>query len=86
MARGASAYTKSEEWHESAEKTAVVDAVGAGDSFNAGFLHGWIRRWPVKRALALGNQAGALSTTKSGGTTAFRDPASIEALKFALQN
>jgi len=83
--KGASAYSKDQEWHEPAEKTDVADAVGAGDSFNAGFLHGWIRRWPVERALALGNRAGALSTTKSGGTAAFCDRDSIEALKFALR-
>ena len=84
-ARGASAFTRDEEWHEPAEETEVVDAVGAGDSFNAGFLHGFIRRWPVQRALALGNRAGALSTTRSGGTTAFRNSDSIEALMLAAR-
>lgn len=81
--RGASAHGRDREWHRPAEKTDVVDAVGAGDSFNAGFLHGWIRDWPVERALELGNRAGALSTKRSGGTAAFCDPHSIEALKSA---
>jgi len=85
-ALGASAYTRSEEWHEPAEKTEVVDAVGAGDSFNAGFLHGWIQRWPVERALAFGNRAGALSTRKSGGTAAFCDQELIQGLKFAVHH
>jgi sugar/nucleoside kinase (ribokinase family) len=80
-ASGASAYTRSEEWHEPAELDELVDAVGAGDTFNAGFLHGWIRNWPIKRALSFGNRAGALSTTKSGGTAAFCDPGAIESLK-----
>lgn len=84
-ADGASAYTESEEWHAPAETTKIVDAVGAGDSFNAGFLHGWIRGWPIERALAFGNCAGALSTTKSGGTAAFRDRESIEAFTSALR-
>lgn len=84
-ARGASAYTKDEEWHASAERTKMVDAVGAGDSFNAGFLHGWIREWSIERALAFGNWAGALSTRESGGTAAFRDRDSIEALTSALR-
>ena len=83
--RGASAYSKDEEWHSPAEATTMVDAVGAGDSFNAGFLHGWVRGWPVERALAFGNGAGALSTMKSGGTTAFRDHRLVEALTSALR-
>lgn len=84
-ASGASAYTKSGEWHVPVAKTAIVDAVGAGDSFNAGFLHGWIRGWPIERSLAYGNAAGALSTTRSGGTAAFRDRESIEALASVLR-
>lgn len=84
-ASGASGYTHDEEWHASAERTTMVDAVGAGDSFNAGFLHGWIRGWPVERALAFGNCAGAFSTRKSGGTAAFRERESIEALTSGLR-
>ena len=50
-----------------------VDAVGAGDSFNAGFLHEYVRGSDLQNCLAGGNVAGALSTTKSGGTEAFCD-------------
>ena len=85
-AKGASAYAKDGERHEPAETTEIADAVGAGDSFNAGFLHGWIRGWPVERALAFGNRAGALSTKKCGGTAAFCDRALIDVLKCALQS
>lgn len=49
------------------------DAVGAGDSFNAGFLYGYINRQPLAQCLELGNLAGAYSTTQPGGTAAFRD-------------
>ena len=80
-ARGASAYAQNQEWHAPAEVVTMVDAVGAGDSFNAGFLHGWIRGWPIDHALSFGNRAGALSAQKSGGTAAFCDRESIEALK-----
>jgi sugar/nucleoside kinase (ribokinase family) len=55
-----------------------VDAVGAGDSFNAGYLHGYLNRWPVERCLQIGNLAGAYSTTQIGGTAAFRDKRSME--------
>jgi sugar/nucleoside kinase (ribokinase family) len=48
---------------------AVVDTTGAGDSFDAGFLAGFIGGEPLERNLALGNACGALSTLASGGTT-----------------
>jgi sugar/nucleoside kinase (ribokinase family) len=54
---------------------AVVDAVGAGDSFNAGFLHQFVRKASLEDCLAFGNVIAALSTTRGGGTEAFRDAA-----------
>ncbi|HEX4785667.1 MAG TPA: carbohydrate kinase family protein [Candidatus Sulfotelmatobacter sp.] len=50
-----------------------VDTVGAGDSFDAGFLHSYVREADLLTCLANGNMAGALSTTRPGGTEAFRD-------------
>jgi sugar/nucleoside kinase (ribokinase family) len=72
-ALGASAYRAGDEWHLPPRPVSVLDAIGAGDSFNAGFLHGYVRRWPVEECLALGNLTGAWSTTESGGTDAFAD-------------
>ena len=46
----------------------VVDAVGAGDSFDAGFLYGYLHNWELERALRLACACGALSTQKAGGT------------------
>jgi ribokinase len=48
---------------------AVVDTTGAGDSFDAGFLAGFIAGEPLDRSLTLGNACGALSTLASGGTS-----------------
>ena len=50
-----------------------IDTVGAGDSFDAGFLHEFVRGSDLATCLASGNRAGALSTTRPGGTEAFRD-------------
>jgi sugar/nucleoside kinase (ribokinase family) len=50
-----------------------VDAIGAGDSFNAGFLFGWLKGWPPDQCAYAGNITGALSTLRVGGTEAFRD-------------
>jgi sugar/nucleoside kinase (ribokinase family) len=48
----------------------VVDTVGAGDSFDAGFIYGYLQGWPLEKALRVGTLCGALSTRKAGGTTA----------------
>jgi sugar/nucleoside kinase (ribokinase family) len=56
----------------------AVDPVGAGDSFDAGFLHEYVRGSDLATCLASGNRAGALSTTRPGGTEAFRDAAHRE--------
>ena len=56
-----------------------VDLVGAGDSFDAGFIHQFIRGAEIEDCLKYGNLAGALSVTKAGGTEAFRDPAHRDA-------
>jgi sugar/nucleoside kinase (ribokinase family) len=50
-----------------------LDPVGAGDSFDAGFLHEFVHGKNLATCLAAGNVAGALSTTRPGGTEAFRD-------------
>ena len=70
---GAMAQRGSERFVSPAQKVDAVDPVGAGDSFDAGFLHQYLRGADVPACLASGNMAGALSTTRSGGTDAFRD-------------
>ena len=46
----------------------VVDTTGAGDSFNAGFLYGFLHGWPLASMLYMGTACGSLSTTRAGGT------------------
>ena len=50
-----------------------VDMIGAGDSFNAGFLSGYVRGVAAPECARLGNLTGAISTLKPGGIEAFRD-------------
>jgi sugar/nucleoside kinase (ribokinase family) len=54
-------------------KVDAVDPVGAGDSFDAGFLHQFVQGADLMACLTQGNRAGAFSTTRPGGTEAFRD-------------
>ena len=54
----------------SAPAVPVVDTVGAGDTFDAGFLCGRLLGWEVSRSLALGVACGSLSVGGSGGVGA----------------
>jgi sugar/nucleoside kinase (ribokinase family) len=58
----------------------VVDAVGAGDSFNAGFIFGFIKGADIQACLEKGNLMGALNTTAAGGTGAFTSLDKMQAL------
>ncbi len=51
----------------------VVDCIGAGDSFDAGFVYGYIKGFPLASCLERGNIMGAVNTTAPGGTAAFKD-------------
>jgi len=57
-----------------------VDTTGAGDTFNAGFLHAWLRHEPIEQCLRFGAACGALSTLASGGTG--NQPTETQALEF----
>jgi sugar/nucleoside kinase (ribokinase family) len=50
--------------------TDEVDAVGAGDSFDAGFLAGHLAGRPLEESLRLANACGSLSMRAVGGTAA----------------
>lgn len=74
-ARGAIAIQNGRRFNSEAVPVKVVDPVGAGDSFDAGFLHQFLRGAGLATCLAYGNLCGAFSTTDCGGTEAFRDAA-----------
>jgi sugar/nucleoside kinase (ribokinase family) len=48
-----------------------VDTTGAGDCFDAGFLHAWLTGESAARCLMAANICGALSTEAYGGITGF---------------
>lgn len=58
----------------------LVDTVGAGDTFDAGFLFGYLNNWEMKKSLRLAAVCGALSAQSAGGTNG--QPTINEALEF----
>lgn len=58
----------------------VIDTTGAGDAFNSGFLHGWLRGWSPDKALQYGCALGALCVGREGGSTTPPTIAEVEAL------
>ena len=61
----------------------MVDAIGAGDSFNAGYIYKFIHGASMEECQEFGNLMGAVNTTAAGGTTAFSNYDQI--LKVARQ-
>jgi sugar/nucleoside kinase (ribokinase family) len=49
----------------------VVDAIGAGDSFNSGFVSAFVKGLSPEECQKTGNLTGAVNTTAAGGTGAF---------------
>ena len=66
--------------HVPAPAIEVLDTTGAGDSFDAGFLHAWLGGAGLAESLRLGAACGALSTRGLGGTARQADLAEARAL------
>ncbi|MEO8027461.1 MAG: sugar kinase [Bryobacteraceae bacterium] len=81
--RGAMALESGHPVSQTAPKVDAIDTTGAGDSFNSGFLHGWLHRRPLKDALLLGIACGSYSTMGLGGTAHQANLKQAHALLFA---
>jgi sugar/nucleoside kinase (ribokinase family) len=77
--RGAVARKGAEEWRRAGMRVASVDPVGAGDSFDAGFIHRFLQGGTPRECLNYADVAGAFSTTCEGGTEAFKDRSKVAA-------
>ena len=69
-AQGALAVVGDQVIRSAAVAVEEVDSVGAGDSFDAGFLAGHLAGRPPEESLRLANACGALSMRATGGTGA----------------
>jgi sugar/nucleoside kinase (ribokinase family) len=76
--RGAVARKRTKEYGHEGIGVASVDPVGAGDSFDAGFIHRFLQGGTPQECLEYADVAGAFSTTCEGGTEAFKDRAKLE--------
>lgn len=76
---GGLAYQNDRLARASAFSVEVVDTVGAGDSFDAGFIYGYLMGWDLERCLKLGVACGSLSTRGRGGTE--KQPTLAEAMQ-----
>lgn len=54
--------------HVPALDVPFVDATGAGDAFDGGFLHAWLRRSSWRDCLRAGNICGGMAVTAPGGS------------------
>lgn len=69
--KGALAVKDGEVYVAPTYKVKVMDTTGAGDSFNAGFVYGFVSGLSMEECLKRGNGCGSLSATMLGGNTGF---------------
>lgn len=67
-ADGSLAYAGQKKIHLPTSRVDVIDATGAGDAFNGGFISKWLQNAPLTKCLEMGNQCGALAVQGRGGT------------------
>jgi sugar/nucleoside kinase (ribokinase family) len=71
--RGARVYADGKATDVAPLNVVTVDTVGAGDSFDAGFLRAYLFGKDIITCAKAGNITGALSTQAAGGTESFRN-------------
>jgi sugar/nucleoside kinase (ribokinase family) len=58
----------------------IVDCVGAGDCFNAGYISKFIKNWSLPECMKFGALIGAINTTRAGGTGSFGSEDEVRAI------
>lgn len=65
---------------ESFNPPRLLDPIGAGDGFDAGFIFGQLQGWDLKRCLVVANFVGASATTVLGDYEGYPYRSDVEAL------
>jgi 2-dehydro-3-deoxygluconokinase len=67
--QGSTAYQNGWRQHQDAVVVGdLVDSIGAGDTFDAGVLYGWLHDWPWEQSLMFASIAAGFTVTGVGGT------------------
>ncbi len=78
---GSLLWTADDQFHQTIfNNPNVVDTIGAGDSFNSGFISQYIQKTSLRNCMEFGALTGAINTTQAGGTTAFTNIESVREL------
>lgn len=64
---GAVVYSKGKTHYANSLECSVVDAIGAGDTFDAGFIYGFLTGKTIEQCAKIGCICGSLNVRKSGG-------------------
>jgi sulfofructose kinase len=70
-------------WHAAAYRVKVMDSIGAGDIFHAGFIYGLLQKWPLQRQLDFACAAAALNCMAVGARGGIQAVERIEKLMAA---
>jgi ribokinase len=71
-AQGASLYQRDFQVHQKAvELGTLVDSIGAGDAFDAGFLYATLQGWPLEERMLFAAVAAGYTVTGVGGSLTF---------------
>lgn len=65
--KGAEAYKENKNYTVSGKVKVAVDTVGAGDSFDAGFIYGFLQEKSIEECLKIGCFCGEETVTRAGG-------------------
>ncbi len=68
------------EYRQGSIQVRTIDSIGAGDSFDAGFVYAYLAGWEPQRILKFANICAGLSTRRAGGTAA--QPTLAEAIQY----
>lgn len=83
-ASGCLVYDMNNEYKIDGIKTNVIDTTGAGDTFNASFLHGLSKGWELRKVAIFANGAAARSIQFRGPKSGVVDE--MEVIKFLKEN
>ena len=80
-ALGAAVYQAGRRFHQNAFHLGeVVDTIGAGDAFDAGFIAGLLNGWPLERCALFASAAAGKTVTGVGGSQTMPTAAQVETI------